>query len=196
MLADSERRALGRRLLELIDGARKGLLLYPSSHPKVRASFIDLEATLARLLAERPEVTLAVLDHEFYLDELPLKRESTSFRKLAKHLVARRATRISFSTGITPDELRELLGKLESSPEELAGLADSLSIAAVPFPAEPGQGIDTCGTGGDGQSTFNISTTAALVAADYLTSAPSTEGAGANQFTFANGVIVRGADCN
>ncbi len=54
------------------------------------------------------------------------------------------------------------------TPEELAGLVDAMRAAAMPFPlheAERSQLTDTCGTGGDGANTFNISTAAALVAA-------------------------------
>ncbi len=49
--------------------------------------------------------------------------------------------------------------------QEIAGFADSLLDAAIPFPRPPEDGIDTCGTGGDGKNTFNISTASALVAA-------------------------------
>ena len=51
---------------------------------------------------------------------------------------------------------------------ELAGFARALRAAAVsvPFMAGPGETLlDTCGTGGDGLNTFNISTTAAFVVA-------------------------------
>jgi anthranilate phosphoribosyltransferase len=50
------------------------------------------------------------------------------------------------------------------TPEEVAGFADSMRAHAVAFPLE-GQGIDTCGTGGDRAGTFNLSTTVAFVAA-------------------------------
>ncbi len=49
--------------------------------------------------------------------------------------------------------------------EELAGGAEALRAEAVPFPATEGPILDTCGTGGDGSHTFNISTAVALVAA-------------------------------
>jgi anthranilate phosphoribosyltransferase len=55
------------------------------------------------------------------------------------------------------------------SAEELAGMAQVLKDQATPLPipiaAMPTPRIDTCGTGGDGASTFNISTAVAFVAA-------------------------------
>jgi anthranilate phosphoribosyltransferase len=51
---------------------------------------------------------------------------------------------------------------------ELTGFAEALRQLAVPLPltdAERAELVDTCGTGGDEQGTFNISTGAALVAA-------------------------------
>ncbi len=51
---------------------------------------------------------------------------------------------------------------------ELAGFARALRAAAVPVPFTPAFGetlLDTCGTGGDGLNTFNISTTVAFVVA-------------------------------
>jgi len=48
---------------------------------------------------------------------------------------------------------------------ELAGAAAAMRARAVPVPHARPEAIDTCGTGGDGKGTFNVSTAAALVAA-------------------------------
>lgn len=68
-------------------------------------------------------------------------------------------------------ELAALLGALAARGEtaaEIAGFALAMREAATPLPltpAEQAELVDTCGTGGDGSGTFNISTAAALVAA-------------------------------
>jgi len=49
--------------------------------------------------------------------------------------------------------------------EELAGCARALRRHMTPVPVGREDAIDNCGTGGDGLATFNISTTAAFVAA-------------------------------
>jgi anthranilate phosphoribosyltransferase len=53
------------------------------------------------------------------------------------------------------------------TPDELTGVAEAMRALAVPLPLtaeERARLVDTCGTGGDGLGTFNISTGAALVA--------------------------------
>ncbi len=49
--------------------------------------------------------------------------------------------------------------------DELVGAAEATRRLALPLPKAPAGAIDTCGTGGDGPNTFNISTAAALVVA-------------------------------
>jgi anthranilate phosphoribosyltransferase len=49
--------------------------------------------------------------------------------------------------------------------EEIAGLAQAMRARALPVVTISDDLVDTCGTGGDGLQTFNISTAAALVAA-------------------------------
>ena len=71
----------------------------------------------------------------------------------------------------TDVEIAAILGALAArgeTAEELAGFVDAMRAAAVPMPLDAMEQsllVDTCGTGGDGADTFNISTAAALVAA-------------------------------
>jgi anthranilate phosphoribosyltransferase len=48
--------------------------------------------------------------------------------------------------------------------DEIAGLARTMKAKAIPVITD-GPAVDTCGTGGDGSHTFNISTAAAFIAA-------------------------------
>jgi len=67
----------------------------------------------------------------------------------------------------TPAQVAGLLVALRmkgETVEELAGLVRAMRDAALTVPVV-GPIVDTCGTGGDGAGTFNVSTLAALVAA-------------------------------
>src|SRR6186713_1218390 len=67
----------------------------------------------------------------------------------------------------TPAQLGGLLLALRTrgeTVEELTGFAMAMRERVLPV-AAPDGAIDTCGTGGDGSNTFNISTAAALVVA-------------------------------
>ena len=65
-------------------------------------------------------------------------------------------------------QIRSLLIALASkgeSVEEIAGAATAMRSHMTPLESSRQDLVDTCGTGGDGSGTFNISTAAALVAA-------------------------------
>jgi anthranilate phosphoribosyltransferase len=76
------------------------------------------------------------------------------------------------SGGVETPEIVRLLTALNRRPvqvQELAGFAQIMRRHATPVFAKgesrPAKMVDTCGTGGDGSGTFNISTAAAIVAA-------------------------------
>ena len=73
----------------------------------------------------------------------------------------------TMSGEVTPAQLGAFVTALRLKGEtvdEIAGLAKTMRAKAIPVTiAEPV--VDTCGTGGDGSATFNISTAAAFVAA-------------------------------
>jgi anthranilate phosphoribosyltransferase len=68
----------------------------------------------------------------------------------------------------TPAQIGALLVALRMKGEtvdEIVGAARAMRARAVPLRVPPGVVVDTCGTGGDGKGTINISTLAALVVA-------------------------------
>ncbi|NOY79620.1 MAG: anthranilate phosphoribosyltransferase [Kiritimatiellaeota bacterium] len=72
------------------------------------------------------------------------------------------------SGGATSAQIAGLITGLRMKGEtvaEISGGAASMRRHATFIDAGPGRVVDTCGTGGDGLDTFNISTTAAFVAA-------------------------------
>ncbi|MFL5366937.1 MAG: anthranilate phosphoribosyltransferase, partial [Myxococcales bacterium] len=72
-------------------------------------------------------------------------------------------------TGTAPaSQIAALLVALRmkgETPDEIAGAAQAMRARAVRVEVPLDRLIDTCGTGGDGAHTFNISTTSAFVAA-------------------------------
>jgi anthranilate phosphoribosyltransferase len=75
------------------------------------------------------------------------------------------------SGSVDPSLIGALLGALRTkgeSAEEVAGFVRGMLGAATRLPVEAGtlaRAVDTCGTGGDGAGTINVSTIAALVVA-------------------------------
>ena len=68
----------------------------------------------------------------------------------------------------TPAQIGSLLTALRmkgETLEEITGFAESMRSKAVQVNVQQNDLLDTCGTGGDGADTFNISTAAAIVAA-------------------------------
>jgi anthranilate phosphoribosyltransferase len=69
----------------------------------------------------------------------------------------------------TPSQIGGLLVALRMKGEtadELAGAARAMRARATPLACpDPDRGVDTCGTGGDGSGTVNVSTLAAIVVA-------------------------------
>jgi anthranilate phosphoribosyltransferase len=70
---------------------------------------------------------------------------------------------------LDPIEIAALLVAFRTkgeSPQEIAGAADALRRSATRFPRPDYAFADSCGTGGDSSHTINVSTAAALVAAE------------------------------
>jgi anthranilate phosphoribosyltransferase len=100
-------------------------------------------------------------------------------------MIARTLQRVVEGERLSSDEMRELLRAMVGSEaselqvgallaalrtrgetiDEIVGAAQAMLELAAVVPEAPPGAVDTCGTGGDGSGTFNISTGAALVVA-------------------------------
>ncbi len=91
-----------------------------------------------------------------------LERSDLSFEE------ARAAVDLIADGAVSPVLIAALLTALRSkgeTPDEIAGFADALRSRALPVRVRAPVFVDLCGTGGDGQGTFNISTAASFVVA-------------------------------
>jgi anthranilate phosphoribosyltransferase len=102
---------------------------------------------------------------------------SDEFRSVLGALAARKdltreqsamAMKVIMDGGATQAQIGAFLMGLRAKGEtvdEITGCAEAIRAKAMPVPHNYPKLLDTCGTGGDGSSTFNISTTAAFIAA-------------------------------
>jgi anthranilate phosphoribosyltransferase len=93
-------------------------------------------------------------------------------RLVARHDLAREEMAALFGRivdgAVEPPVVAALLAALATkgeTAEEIAGAAEALRERVRKVPHRRSDVLDTCGTGGDGLGTFNVSTAAALVAA-------------------------------
>ncbi len=103
-----------------------------------------------------------------------LLRQITEERRTLTRDEARSALQAILTSDPGPAADQEIAAVLSAmatrgeTVEELTGFAQAMRSLATPVPLsdeERASLVDTCGTGGDGQNTFNISTGAALLAA-------------------------------
>jgi anthranilate phosphoribosyltransferase len=102
----------------------------------------------------------------------PLTPSSALKRLMAGDRLSREETQSLFGRlmdGEISDPLKAALlvalAMRREAVEEIAGAAAAMRARAVAIPHQRHGVVDTCGTGGDGRGSFNISTAAALVAA-------------------------------
>jgi anthranilate synthase/phosphoribosyltransferase len=125
-----------------------------------------------------PESIASAEGEALILGFLNYRREAFAYKSIIEKLLSRsdldRAEAESFMEDLTDGALDTpriagLLAAFASkgpSADEIAGCAAVLRRKKTRFPGGSAEGLtDTCGTGGDGSSSFNISSMAALVAA-------------------------------
>jgi len=116
---------------------------------------------------------ISELEEPETISSMPTRRQSFLPFRNSVHLTQAEASdlmRQILSGEMTTEEIAEILVFLRSKGEtvaEVVGFADAMRQVSLPIEVDQSETplIDTCGTGGDGAETFNISTAAAFVVA-------------------------------
>lgn len=118
------------------------------------------DQTTAHQLTERT-ATEKQIPMKYYIQHL-LNGKSLNVKEMTG------AMEMIMTGSATPVEMAAFLTALSmkgESTEELVAAATVIRHHALRLPASCGSCVDTCGTGGDGGATFNVSTAAAITAA-------------------------------
>ncbi|MGQ9476494.1 MAG: HEAT repeat domain-containing protein [Actinomycetota bacterium] len=99
--------------------AVKSWLLYSSEHPAVKDAVTVLHALSEDNLGIYPEIAVLVEKDRFACNNVPLGEERESLRQLASRMRALNIRALSFSSGISPQEVGALVEMVASSPEDI-----------------------------------------------------------------------------
>src|SRR5580692_6238838 len=138
----------------------------PQAQPPSRAIVPPLAIMPSRLIYKRDEPPRNIAQEVWMSDLRPLLARVAAGERLSE-AEAEEAFEIIMTGNATPSQMGGLLLAMRvrgETVDEITGAARIMRSKAVAIKAPPGT-IDTCGTGGDGSGTFNVSTATALVLA-------------------------------
>lgn len=102
-----------------LNAARKKCRILPATHPYVTVAVNELEDALRPLLDAFPLVTFSFIEGEIHVEGKLMAEESVALSDLSGDLNERGLLSISFSGGITPDELARFVGLSNLRPNDI-----------------------------------------------------------------------------
>jgi HD-GYP domain-containing protein (c-di-GMP phosphodiesterase class II) len=125
-----------RDLLARLYALRRARRLYPAEHPAVAESARELFEILAVYHGEGTDVPLTFFEDEVLLGEQVLAEDSILFDQLIRDMMAIGAGSITFSRGLTPQEVVRFASVLGARYDEVAklegGIMTLVESAATP----------------------------------------------------------------
>lgn len=108
-----------RRILFQLNATLKSSQLYSPEHPRIREFNSKLLALLQNQIEKRGDIALRFLENQVVFHKTPLYEVSGITSEFVQICLDRQVQSITFSRGLTVDELTEFIGTMSMSPEEL-----------------------------------------------------------------------------
>ncbi|NOY38962.1 MAG: HEAT repeat domain-containing protein [Nitrospirae bacterium] len=123
MADDREKLPLDAQLLSEaifeLNVSRRNVNIYPAGHPSVERSLERAFNCLEKLFELRAEITLAIAKDTIVIDNNVLDKKNAAYREFALHLSGMNLAYVTFTTGVTKDELYEFLRFLSIDATDL-----------------------------------------------------------------------------
>ena len=117
-------RLLSDAIIEL-NISRRNVSIYPRDHPSVDKSLSRAFEYMQKLFELRPEITLAIARDTLIIDDYYLDKKNPVYREFALNLSRMNIAHVTFTTGLTKDELYEfhrfISGRVDEVPAETVG---------------------------------------------------------------------------
>ena len=117
-------RLLSDAIIEL-NISRRNVSIYPRDHPSVDKSLSRAFEYMQKLFELRPEITLAIARDTLIIDDYYLDKKNPVYREFALNLSRMNIAHVTFTTGLTKDELYEfhrfISGRVDEVSAETVG---------------------------------------------------------------------------
>jgi len=118
-----------RQVVLAFSAALKGLRLYPLQHPAIEKQVQNLLSALTVLFRQKQAVRLGLLDGVLFVEEHLFVEDSPAADEIASLLKNYEIEVLEFHLGVTPDELRALIGLLHQGTPKGGAFEEGLSKA-------------------------------------------------------------------
>jgi putative nucleotidyltransferase with HDIG domain len=116
--------AAARTFLRNFDRARKHARMYPPKHPSVKESRELLAGSLEELLIAHDSVTLSVSEGDTFIEGYRIPDDEGFLQHLVSDLIRRGVVSITFTPGISSEELANFILMSTAKPSELERLGE------------------------------------------------------------------------
>lgn len=103
---------------KLFCSALRNLSLYPAGHPAITRPMQTAHETILDLFKEREPLVMGIIDDVFLFDEIPFYETDTLWKEIYQRLKGHEIESVTFSGGLSCEEVIALIETLELSPEE------------------------------------------------------------------------------
>lgn len=123
-----------QKLAARLQAAQQCRQIYPAEHPRLNQAVEELHADLLDMFASEETLRIAYADREFILDAQQIPAEGEILLEFGTLLEAFGVERVIFESGVTVDEMRELVELLTRSPEQLelqGGIEEAIERSGI-----------------------------------------------------------------
>jgi HD-GYP domain-containing protein (c-di-GMP phosphodiesterase class II) len=125
------------RVISNVNAAITNMRLYSDEHPQVHHYLENAHFELMKFLLDKPETTLLLFQDEFVCDQKPVRYRGPHVAQFIQTLGKLAIERITFVSGVTKQELHDLLRDLTSPEQEYVHSSDHIKLGKLDIRIDP-----------------------------------------------------------